>query len=394
MKYNLSILFVGLTLALQCAAIPIGSQFLVRLNSLFPSYLGEPDAEEDRLVQTDVGKTLWIKEREKINLRARGVNFIDVTKSFYNKEPEFATVPDYVYPTEVYYKDEVIPLFTNVSEDNLKENLAKFSSFYTRYYKSDTGRESSTWLKEQVEAIASTNPPLNITVKSFKHDWAQFSVIAKIPGTRSSEDGPIIIISAHQDSTNLFLPSILPAPGADDDGSGTVTNLEAFRVLVESGFKPENTIEFHWYSAEEGGLLGSQDIFRKYSQDKKQVVAMLQQDMTGYTQKTFDNGKPESIGVIFDFVYPKLTAFIKLVVNEYLSIPAVDTKCGYGCSDHASASKFGFPSAFVMESAFEDSSPFIHSTKDTLDRLDFKHMAEHSKLAVSYVYELAFTQKF
>lgn len=38
--------------------------------------------------------------------------------------------------------------------------------------------------------------------------------------------------------------------GADDDGSGTVTILEAYRALLESGFKPNRTVEFHWYSAE------------------------------------------------------------------------------------------------------------------------------------------------
>jgi len=37
------------------------------------------------------------------------------------------------------------------------------------------------------------------------------------------------------------------APGADDDGSGSVNLLEAFRVLVTSGFKPTTPVEFHWY---------------------------------------------------------------------------------------------------------------------------------------------------
>lgn len=62
-----------------------------------------------------------------------------------------------------------------------------------------------------------------------------------------------------------------------------MTILEAFRAIVsdeglwEKGL--ENTLEFHWYSAEEGGLLGSQDIFSRYEKEKREVVAMLQQDM-------------------------------------------------------------------------------------------------------------------
>ena len=112
----------------------------------------------------------------------------------------------------------------------------------------------------------------------------------------------------------MWLPSILAAPGADDDGSGTVTILEAFRVLLQSEDvikgNAQNTIEFQWYSAEEGGLLGSQAIFSDYEKKARDVKAMLQQDMTGFIQKTIDAGKPESVGVITDFVDAGLTAFI------------------------------------------------------------------------------------
>lgn len=38
--------------------------------------------------------------------------------------------------------------------------------------------------------------------------------------------------------------------GADDDGSGTVTILEAYRALLASEFRPVRNVEFHWYSAE------------------------------------------------------------------------------------------------------------------------------------------------
>src|SRR5436305_2650424 len=63
---------------------------------------------------------------------------------------------------------------------------------------------------------------------------------------------------------------------ADDDGSGTVTILEAFRTLVNGQFKPDRPVEFHWYSAEEAGLLGSQAIALEYEKEGKDVVGMLQ----------------------------------------------------------------------------------------------------------------------
>lgn len=99
-----------------------------------------------------------------------------------------------------------------------------------------------------------------------------------------------------------------------------MTILEAFRVLLQSQDlvkgKHDNTIEFHWYSAEEGGLLGSQAVFSAYEAAGRDVKAMLQQDMTGYVQRTLDAGEPESVGVIVDFVDPSLTEFIKKVIVE------------------------------------------------------------------------------
>lgn len=69
---------------------------------------------------------------------------------------------------------------------------------------------------------------------------------------------------------------------ADDDGSGTTSILEAFRVLASANFTPTAApVEFHWYSAEEAGLLGSQAIAKRYESDGAKVKGMIQMDMTG-----------------------------------------------------------------------------------------------------------------
>ena len=86
---------------------------------------------------------------------------------------------------------------------------------------------------------------------------------------------PAIIIRSHLDSANYKSP-LLPAPGAGDGGSGTVTILEAFRALVQAGFRPKVPVEFHWYAGEEGGLLGSQDIVSEYLYQCKDIGAMIQ----------------------------------------------------------------------------------------------------------------------
>lgn len=127
-----------------------------------------------------------------------------------------------------------------------------------------------------------------------------------------------------------------PFPGADDNGSGTVVTLESLRVLAEAGFKPKNTLEFHFYAAEEVGLLGSQDIWSQYKSEDKPVIAFLNQDMAGYSPS-------KVIAVYTDFVNAALTEFVKLVAKEYTGTEPNLSQCGYyGCSDHYSATSNGF----------------------------------------------------
>lgn len=233
-----------------------------------------------------------------------------------------------VYPKKTAYNDSLAPLLKELKKENMHENLEKFTSFYTRYYKSSYGAESSAWLLGKVnETIqASGASKYGVDVKPFEHPWGQSSVIATIPG----KSAKTVVIGAHQDSINLLLPSLFRAPGADDDGSGTVTILEALRVLLKSEAiikgNASNTIEFHWYSAEEGGLLGSQAIFQAYASQERDIKAMLQQDMTGYTHETIAAGEPESVGVITDFVDPGLTEFIKEVITQVGYHTSMDPK--------------------------------------------------------------------
>ncbi|KAF2112847.1 transferrin receptor [Lophiotrema nucula] len=343
-------------------------------------------------IELEPGVTQQVTEEEKWDLRAQGTNFIDITNNaaFHaaSKQQKAAAV---TFPSAVTQQTTVTPLLSKLSKTNLQNTLTPFSEFQNRYYTSTYGQQSSAWLLKQVQGIIDASGAKGATVKAFNHTWTQSSVIATIPGNSSK----IIVLGAHQDSVNLSGDrKTNRAPGADDDGSGSVTILEAMRVLltndaVKNGRMP-NTIEFHWYSAEEAGLLGSQDIFQKYKADGKDVKAMLQQDMTGYVQGTLDAGKEEAVGIITDYVDTGLTDFIRKVVKAYCAIPSVDTKCGYACSDHASASKAGYPSAFVFESEFGDDSPYIHSDKDTLATVNWDHMIEHAKLTVGFAYELAF----
>jgi hypothetical protein len=95
---------------------------------------------------------------------------------------------------------------------------------------------------------------------------SSFNVIGRFPGETRRE----IIVGAHIDSAT---PEI---PGADDDGSGVATMLEAARTLT--GETHRSTLLFVAFCGEEAGLVGSKWFVEHYPLD--QVALMLQLDMT------------------------------------------------------------------------------------------------------------------
>ena len=62
-------------------------------------------------------------------------------------------------------------------------------------------------------------------------------------------------MSAHLDSINLKGNATSPAPGADDDGSGSAGVLEIARALKD--FKSRHDLRLVLFGGEEQGLFGS-----------------------------------------------------------------------------------------------------------------------------------------
>ncbi|KAF2763189.1 Zn-dependent exopeptidase [Pseudovirgaria hyperparasitica] len=288
------------------------------------------------------------------------------------------------FPTTLTQKSAVNALIPKYNITNVKTTLTKFSSFYNRYYKSKFGAESAQWLFDQISAIATSSGVKGVTVRKFTHSFAdQFSIIATLPGKSTKT----IVLGAHQDSINVQTPSTGQAQGADDDGTGSMAIMEAFKTMLTDprlkSREADNTIEFHWYAGEEAGLLGSQAVFQQYAKAGTNIAAMLQSDMVGYS-----NGP---MGVITDFTNDALNTFTRRVIEQYTTTGYVDSECGYGCSDHASATRAGYPSSFIFEAAFEESNPDIHTPRDTIDKVDFAHVLEHGKLMLGWAMELAFS---
>lgn len=89
-------------------------------------------------------------------------------------------IPRVYHPPNSTFVAKVLPL---LSSDEQKSNLEIFTSFYTRYYNSDTGRASSRWLYERVtnytDKFASTElkERVQIELVLVGHNFKQESVV-------------------------------------------------------------------------------------------------------------------------------------------------------------------------------------------------------------------------
>ncbi|KAL2172730.1 hypothetical protein VTG60DRAFT_4176 [Thermothelomyces hinnuleus] len=334
-----------------------------------------------RLIKTspeDPGQ--WVSEEQKIrDYKSKGIGFVDITDITDPEVLAALSAPDspkgnnavsalaVSYPSSVSHQAEANPLVAAVSTTNPKTWLKTLTE-------SSYGAQAGTWLFDTIKSVAAANP--SITVTQFTHSFNQPSLIAKIPGTTSN----LVIVSAHYDSTGGS--STARGPGADDNGSGVVVLLEALRVLAEAGFKPKNTLEFHFYAGEEGGLLGSQAVFSNYKSAGKSVLAVVNQDMAGYSP----SGK---LSIYTDYVDSALTAYTRVVATAYVGSTTSDT-CGYGCSDHASARSNGFPAAYVCDERMDTSSPYIHTPNDAYSTIMWDAVLRHAKFTVAFLVEASY----
>ncbi|KAI9152251.1 putative leucine aminopeptidase 1 [Paramyrothecium foliicola] len=370
-------------LACNLESSPKGKDHFIRYRSTGPK-----DSEPLYTLEFADGSTRQVTDDERWALKRAHIRFFDITDQLESVSFSRLAVEDdgpitiQAFPTALTQVSAVNTLISRYNIATVRTNLQRFSGFYNRYYRATTGVQSAQWLFDQVTAVIAASGSTRATVRKVTHSFSQFSVVATIQGTSAKT----VVVGAHQDSINSRSPTG-QAAGADDDGSGSMAILEAFRTIltdtrIRAGQAP-NTLEFHWYAGEEAGLLGSQAIFQQYAREGKNVAAMLNQDMVGYSPRN-------QFGLITDNTNAQLNAFSKILIRQYASIGFVETTCGYACSDHASATRSGYPSTFIFEGSFANSNPNIHTTTDTIDKINFNHVLEHGKVILGFMTELAF----
>ncbi len=110
------------------------------------------------------------------------------------------------------------------------------------------------------------------------------NVYAVLRGADPKQADRIVLVTGHYDSRNSdTLNGTDPAPGANDDGSGTAVSLECARILsnAASKLKFPATIIFLTVAGEEQGLNGSKHFAQMAKQQGWKIEAVLNNDIVG-----------------------------------------------------------------------------------------------------------------
>lgn len=206
----------------------------------------------------------------------------------------------------------------------------------------------------------------------FLGDVPTWNTVAEIRGQELPNE--YVVLSAHFDSWD-------GASGATDNGTGTVTMMEAMRLLKAAYPNPRRTILVGHWNSEEQGLNGS----RAFVADNPELVAGVQavfnQDNgTGRVTNISMQGFTGAAGHFVDW-FAKVPQ--ELTQGIDLRIPGVP---GGGGSDYAAFVCAGAP-AFGLSSLSWDYGTYTwHTNRDTFDKLVMDDLRNNATLTAMLAY--------
>ncbi len=199
-----------------------------------------------------------------------------------------------------------------------------------------------------------------------------FNTVAEIKGTEKPDE--YVMLSAHFDSWD-------GGTGATDNGTGTLTMMEAMRILKLVYPNPKRTILVGHWGSEEQGLNGS----RAFVEDHPEIVAKLQ---ALFNQ---DNGTGRVVNIggqgfqhAGEFITRWLAAVPKTMRDSIkTSFPGSP---GGGGSDFASFVAVGAPGFSLGALNWSYFNYTWHTNRDTYDKVVFDDLRNNALLTAILVY--------
>jgi Zn-dependent M28 family amino/carboxypeptidase len=279
-------------------------------------------------------------------------------------------------------------LLAEISGTRIKTTIEKLVSFETRDIRSETSSPrrgigaARNWILSEMKTYG---PRLAVESRTWHVAVPQLgeldvqNVVAVLPGT--TNPSAQIVISAHYDSSSFRDPES-PAPGADDDGSGTAAVMELARVL--SRYEFDKTLVFMLFAGEEYGLLGSKKEAERAKSTSAVIEAVLNNDIIGNDAPAGQSDVTVNVfgGNIRDSPSQKLAGLIQGVGEIYVPalrvVPVPQPDRPFRGGDQMSFQAQGF-------TAVRFTSPYEvvanqHNTNDTLEHMSVAYTARVTQL--------------
>ncbi len=195
----------------------------------------------------------------------------------------------------------------------------------------------------------------------------------------------VYVICAHYDATSEN--ARYNTPGADDNGTGTVTLLTAARLL--STVATDYTVKFVLFAGEEQGLVGSSRWVADMAAAGLPIVGALNFDMMGW----WTPGVPFDLEIETNNASRWLADAICWAADTFTTMPYilhVDDSAWWG--DFYPFWQHGF-AAVNHEESWDwydpDFNPYYHSTEDTVDKLSPEFFEGSARIGVAALALLA-----
>jgi hypothetical protein len=198
-----------------------------------------------------------------------------------DRDPVIAQIIKDVSPERVRQTDEKLVSFSNRSTLSVNNPGAATSA--------QGIVAARNWIKSEFERISEDcNGCLEVKTDTFIEAPKNRipvpteiqNVYAILKGTDPAQSRRIYLVTGHYDSRNTdTLNTTDPAPGANDDGSGTTVSIECARVLSKHKFPA--TIIFLTVAGEEQGLNGSTHFAKMAKEQGWQLEGVLNNDIVG-----------------------------------------------------------------------------------------------------------------
>jgi carboxypeptidase Q len=217
------------------------------------------------------------------------------------------------------------------------------------------------------------NPKLRLNLDAdLLGEQPVFNTVARITG--SEKPNEYVMLSAHFDSWD-------GSSGATDNGTGTITMMEAMRILKQLYPHPKRTILVGHWSGEEEGEVGSAAFREDHPDVMKGLQALFNQDNgTGRIVRMGAAGLPDA-----DVHIRSWLDKIPTELKSQIQYGGVGGPAGGG-SDDFSFSCAGLPAFGLGALSWDYNNYTWHTDRDTFDKIVFDDLKSNATLTAMLAY--------